>query len=62
MVFTNSVLTPRKTPHFTITEVNWLKLFKEIIDVYTENCMKPVNKSAALAIVKADGIRLWKVK
>jgi hypothetical protein len=29
-----------KTPHFTITKINWLTLFKEIIAVYTENHTK----------------------
>jgi hypothetical protein len=28
--------TAKKTPHFTITTINWLTLFKEIIAVYSE--------------------------
>jgi hypothetical protein len=30
-VFKNSVRTSKRTPHFTITKINWLTLFKEII-------------------------------
>jgi hypothetical protein len=29
----NSVRTSKRTPHFTITKINWLMLFKEIIAV-----------------------------
>jgi hypothetical protein len=28
MVFKNSVRTSKRTPHFTITTINWLTLFK----------------------------------
>jgi hypothetical protein len=31
MLFKNSVRTPKRTPHFTITKINWLTLFEEII-------------------------------
>jgi hypothetical protein len=37
MLFKNSVRTSKRTPHFTITKINWLTLFKEIIAVYSEN-------------------------
>jgi hypothetical protein len=37
MLFKNSVRTSKRTPHFTITKINWLMLFKEIIAVYSEN-------------------------
>jgi hypothetical protein len=43
IIFKNSVRTAMKTPHFTITEINWLTLFKEIIAVYSENHAKPIN-------------------
>jgi hypothetical protein len=43
MLFKNSVRTSKRTPHFTITKINWLTLFKEIIDVYSENHTKPIN-------------------
>jgi hypothetical protein len=37
MTFTYSVRTSNRTPYFTLTKINWLTLFKEIIAVYTEN-------------------------
>jgi hypothetical protein len=43
MLFKNSVRTSKRTPHFTITKTNWLTLFKEIMDVYSENDSKPIN-------------------
>jgi hypothetical protein len=39
--FKNPIRTSKKTPHFTITKINWLTLFKEIIPVYGENHTKP---------------------
>jgi len=41
--FKNSVRTSKRTPHFTITTINLLTLFKEIIYVYTENLAEPIN-------------------
>jgi hypothetical protein len=38
-----SVGTAKKTQHLTITKINWLTLFKEIIAVYTENHTRPIN-------------------
>jgi hypothetical protein len=38
----NSVHTSKKT-QFTITNINFLMRFKEIISVYTENHTRPVN-------------------
>jgi hypothetical protein len=51
----NSVRTSKRTPHFTITKINCLTLFKEIIAVYTEDHAKPKIQNAALLTVKADG-------
>jgi hypothetical protein len=42
-VFKNSVLTCKKTPHFTIARINCLTLSKEIIAVYREDHTKPIN-------------------
>jgi hypothetical protein len=39
----NSVRTAKKTPHFTVTEINRLTPFKEIIAVYSENHTKHTN-------------------
>jgi hypothetical protein len=54
MLFKNPVRTSKRTPHFTITKINWLTLFKEIIAVYGENHAKPINTKCSI-IVKADG-------
>jgi hypothetical protein len=43
IICNNSVRTAKKTQLFTITKINWLMLFKEVIPVYTENHMKHVN-------------------
>jgi hypothetical protein len=59
MIFNNSVRTAKKTPHFTITKINWLTLFKEIIAVYCKNHMKRINtlcgQNAELLNVKPGG-------
>jgi hypothetical protein len=39
----NSVRTSKRTPHFTITETNWLIAFKEIIAVYSDDNTEPIN-------------------
>jgi hypothetical protein len=54
MLFKNSARTSKRTPHFTITKINWLTLFKEIIAVYSEKHTKTI-QNAALMTVKADG-------
>jgi hypothetical protein len=33
IIFKNSVRTSKRTPHFTITKINGLMLFKEVIAV-----------------------------
>jgi hypothetical protein len=43
ITFKNSVSTSKRTPRFTITKINMLKLFKEIIVVYLENHMNSIN-------------------
>jgi len=43
MLFKNSVRTSKRTQHFTITKINWLTLFKEIIAVYSDNRTEPIN-------------------
>jgi hypothetical protein len=43
ITFKNSVRTSKRTQRFTITTINLLALFKEIISVYTENYTKPTN-------------------
>jgi hypothetical protein len=48
IIFSNSVRTAKKTQLFTITKINWLTLFKEIIPVYSENRTKPINTNEKL--------------
>jgi hypothetical protein len=43
MLFKISVRTSKRTPHFTITTINWIILCKEIITIYSENHTKPIN-------------------
>jgi hypothetical protein len=43
VLFMNSVRTSKRTPHFTITKINFLTLFKKIITVYVKNHSKPTN-------------------
>jgi hypothetical protein len=43
IIFKYSVRTAKKTPHFTITKINWSMQFKEIIAVYSENHTKHIN-------------------
>jgi hypothetical protein len=56
----NSVSTSKKTQGVSVTKVNYFMLFKKIIDVYSENHVKPINthsgKNAELLNVKACGI------
>jgi hypothetical protein len=48
MLFNNSARTSKRTPHFTITTINWLMLFKEIIAVYSEKNAKPINTKCSI--------------
>jgi hypothetical protein len=59
MLFKNSVRTSKRTPHFTITTISWLMLFKEIIAVYTEAHTKQKIQNSALLIVQAGGINSY---
>jgi len=43
MLFKNPGRTSKRTPHFTITKINWLMTFKEIIAIYSENHKKDIN-------------------
>jgi hypothetical protein len=56
MLFKNSVRTSKRTPHFTITTINWLTLFKEMIALYSENRTTPIStKIIELVTGKAGG-------
>jgi hypothetical protein len=61
MIFNSSVLTAKKTPHLTVTKINRLTLFKEIIAVYCENHTKQMNtEKNQLLIVDAGGTLVCK--
>jgi hypothetical protein len=61
MLFKNSVRTSQRTPHFTITKINWLTLFKEIIAVYRENHTKPQIQNTASLNSKVEGIYSYRL-
>jgi hypothetical protein len=46
MLFKNSVRTSKRTPHFTITKINWLMLFKEIIPLQPKRERERVRKDS----------------
>jgi hypothetical protein len=56
-----SVRTAKKAPHFTITKINWLTLFKEIISVYSENNIKTAKwkQNKVFLIVEAGGTYIY---
>jgi hypothetical protein len=49
ILFRNPVRTSKRTPHFIITKINWLTLFKEVIAVSSENHAKPINTKYSIA-------------
>jgi hypothetical protein len=49
IIFKNSVCTSKKTQHFTITKINWLMLFEEIMPVYSENHTRPINTKCTVS-------------
>jgi hypothetical protein len=53
------VRTAKKTKHFTITTINWLTLFKEIIPVYGES-LYTHNTKREFIDFQSDGI--WRIK
>jgi hypothetical protein len=54
MLFKNSVRTSERTPHFTITKINWLTLFKEVIAVYFQSHKKPTNTKRNITDCQTD--------
>jgi hypothetical protein len=51
----NSVLTSKKTQPASMTTINWLMLFREIIAVYSENHTKHTNTTCRIT----DCLRRW---
>jgi hypothetical protein len=63
MLFKNPVRTSKRTSHFTITKINWLTLFKEMIAVYTEDHTKHTNAECNVSdeqMLLAGTTDLWK--
>jgi hypothetical protein len=57
LLFHNLVRTAKKTQRFTITKINLLMVFKEIIAVYTENHTK--HKKCRLTDCQAGGTDIY---
>jgi hypothetical protein len=53
ILFKISVRTSKRTPHFAITKINLLMLFKEIIAAYSENHAKDINTKFSVAACKS---------
>jgi hypothetical protein len=45
IIFKNSVRASKRTPHFTITKINWLMLVKKVISVYDESHREFIHKN-----------------
>jgi hypothetical protein len=58
IIYNHPVRTAKKTQHFTITQINRLTLFKEIIAVYSENHTKHINKLSGQNSMGFDGLVL----
>jgi hypothetical protein len=54
MLFKNSVRTSKRTPHFTITKINWLTLFKFKHDDYGRIC----DNAAVVVMVQSENARV----
>jgi hypothetical protein len=55
--FKNSVHTAKKIQHFTVTNFNWLTLFKETIAVNSENHTKHINANS----IVIDCCSMWDI-
>jgi hypothetical protein len=51
-LFKNPGRTSKGTPHFTIKKINWITLFKEIIDVYIAYHTKPIKNHLRIQSVR----------
>jgi hypothetical protein len=55
MLFKNSVRTSKRTLHLTITTINWLMSFKELIPVFVDNHTKQIYSSYSFTTLAVDG-------
>jgi hypothetical protein len=59
--FKNSILTAMETPHFTVSKINWLTLFKEIVFILSWNDVTVIKKSSVLLIAIGDGRNIYRL-
>jgi len=55
MLFKNSVRTSKRTPHFTITKINWLTLFKEIIVTFKDTARVTPESTGTVPCFSREG-------
>jgi hypothetical protein len=61
ITFRHSVRASNRTQHFTVEKINWLMLFRQINDVYTENRTRPITINLLLLTVIAGGTNGFKM-
>jgi hypothetical protein len=66
MLFKNSGRTSKRTPHFTITKINWLTLFKfnplkpMLVFITFKNPVRTSKRTPHLTITKINWLMLFK--
>jgi hypothetical protein len=66
MLFKNSVRTSKRTPYFTITEINWLTLFKfnplkpKLVQMLFKNSVRTSKRTPHFTITKINWLTLFK--
>jgi hypothetical protein len=66
MLFKNSVRTSKRTPHLTITKINWLTLFKfnplkpMLVFAILINLVRTSKRTPHFTITKIDWLTLFK--
>jgi hypothetical protein len=68
ILFKNSVRTSKRTPHFTITKINWLTLFKfnplktKLVYMLFKNSVRTSKRTPHFTITKINWLTLFKFK
>jgi hypothetical protein len=64
MLFKNSVRTSKRTPYFTITEINWLMLFNplktKLVYIIFKNPVRTSKRTPHFTIIKINWLTLFK--
>jgi transcriptional antiterminator len=66
MLFKNSVRTSKRTPHYTITKINWLTLFKfnplkpKLVYIIFKNSVRTSKRTPHYTITKINWLMLFK--